>query len=270
MTDINCSYAGNRDEMLVAHLYDDYSDSGAAERAAFDAHLLTCARCSADLAALGGVRQQLARWNPPEPNLQSTINPQPALRPAQGVLRPSKDAIRNPQWWRQLPLWAQVAAAMLFLGVSAGMANLDVRYDSGGLSVRTGWMSPQTVGRPTLPAPAAAVGLQNTANATPWRDDLAALERQLRSEIRVQPPAIQTRTVSDDARTRALIDESEKRQKRELALRVAEVLNDVTAQRQADLVNIDRNLGLIRNNTLSVDQQQRDLRNYVLRVSQQR
>ena len=35
---------------------------------------------------------------------------------------------------------------------------------------------------------------------------------------------------------RALVEESEQRQQRELALRVAEVMRDVNAQRQADLV----------------------------------
>ena len=43
-------------------------------------------------------------------------------------------------------------------------------------------------------------------------------------------------------RVRALLEESEKRQQRELALRVAEVLRDVNAQRQADLMKIDRSL----------------------------
>ena len=47
---------------------------------------------------------------------------------------------------------------------------------------------------------------------------------------------------------RALVEESEKRQQRELALRIAELLRDVNAQRQADLVKIDRTLGVVQNN----------------------
>jgi hypothetical protein len=171
------------------------------------------------------------------------------------------------RWWRQIPAWAQVAAALLFLGVSASIANLDVRYDANGLSVRTGWMASKG---PAVPAPTAA-----SSDAAPWRADLAALEGQLRSEIRSQQPApaTQVRSVSDADVKRLvspLLTESEKRQQRELALRVAELLRDVAAQRQADLVSIDRNLGLIRTNTMTVDQRQRDLQNYVLRVSQQR
>jgi len=243
MTDITCTYTGDRDEILVAYLYDEIDS---AERAAFEAHVRTCARCRTELAALGGVRQQLARWNPPEPNL--TV------------------AVRNDiRWWRAVPAWAQVAAALLFLGVSAGVANLDVHYDrSGGLNVRTGWMTPKAI------VPVAPVAAETVS--APWKIDLAALERQLRAEMRDQPgaaSALAVRNVGDTDVMRR-IAESEKRQQRELALRIAEVLTDVAAQRQADLVRIENNLGLIRNNTITVDQRQRDLQNYVLRVSQQR
>src|SRR5260370_30681239 len=66
---------------------------------------------------------------------------------------------------------------MLFLGVGAGVANLDVRYDPHGLSIRTGWS------QPVSPATAAA-----PAGSTPWRAELAALEDRLRGELgRSQP-----------------------------------------------------------------------------------
>ena len=69
-------------------------------------------------------------------------------------------------------------------------------------------------------------------------------------------------------RVRALIDESEKRQQRELALRVAQVLRDVNVQRQVDLSNIDRNLGVIQNKTGVEILRQREIVNYLMRVSQ--
>src|SRR5205809_7627745 len=127
MTDIICTYTGDRDEALVGYLYEEMD---AAERAAFDAHLPTCARCRSELAALGGVREHLARWNPPEPAFAVASRRSPVT---------SRNDIR---WWREIPAWAQVAAALLVLGVSAGVANLHVRYDSSGLSVTTGWMTP--------------------------------------------------------------------------------------------------------------------------------
>jgi putative zinc finger protein len=258
MNDIACMYAGDREQTLIAYLYDDID---AAERAAFDAHLPACERCRRDLAALGGVRRQLAKWAPPEP--QFTVH---SSQPTASGSQPPAP-IPRVSWWRQIPAWAQVAAALLFLGVAAGIANLDVRYDASGLSVRTGWSRPAPIARQATAAN--AVNVSNAAN----RDDLAALERQLRGEIRAAAPAQPARAAaSADAellrRVRALIDESEKRQQRELALRVGQVLRDVTAQRQVDLSKIDRNLGLIQNTTGVEILKQREMVNYLMRVSQ--
>jgi hypothetical protein len=240
MTDSFCGYPGDRDEALVAYLYDDGEAVG---RTLFENHLATCADCRHELAALRGVRAQLARWAPPEP--------------AFSVIDDGAQRGRHPaaQWWREIPAWAQVAAALLFLGVSAGLANLDVRYDANGLQVRTGWMQPAagTGGK------AASASVAAVEGAAPWRADLAALERQLKDEFRTiqasspqtTPTAPQMVRTSSDAdllrRVRAIVDDSEKRQQRELALRVAELTRDVTAQRRADLSNIDRMLGFVQN-----------------------
>jgi hypothetical protein len=245
MAEFSCGYGDDRDGAIVALLYDD-PDASPAERARFETHLLGCARCQADVAALRGVRAQLARWSPPEPGFSihdssSTIDAQ--------------SATRNPPWWRAIPVWAQVAAALLFLGVSARIANLDVRYDQRGLSIRTGAFAtgPQRSG--------AAEGPGAAGQTAPWRADIATLERQLTSEIRAArasstaapPPSVSTAsTAPSDAdvtrRVRALVEESEKRQKRELALRLAGLLSDVNAQRQADMIKIDRTLGVVQNN----------------------
>jgi hypothetical protein len=162
-----------------------------------------------------------------------------------------------------------VAAALLFLGVSAGIANLDVRYDANGLSIRTGWSKPAAVVAATQPPAVNQIRPANMVNG----DQLAALEQRLRGEIKMATAtAAQPRAVSADAETlrrvRALIDESEKREQRELALRVAQVLRDVSAQRQADLSKIDRNLGVIQNNTGVEILKQREMVNYLMRVSQ--
>ena len=237
-----CGFDGDREDALVACLYED--GAGTPERALFEAHLVTCARCREELAELRGVRSQLAQWAPPEPTF--AVMPQSASHP------PS--AIRHPQWWRAIPAWAQVAAALLFLGVSAAIANLDVRYDANGFRVRTGWMQAPAAdaggapGNSTTPVQAGA--------ATPWQADLTALEQQLRSELRSVRTSASAATSRGGAlpdadlvrRVRALVEDSEKRQQRELALRVAEVMRDVAAQRQADLVKIDRTLGVVQNN----------------------
>ena len=244
MTDMSCTFGEGRDEAIVALLYDE-TDGSPAERAGFEAHVQTCARCRADLAALRGVRTQLARWSPPEP-----INLQVGIGNSQSA------------WWRQIPAWAQVAAALLFLGVSAGIANLDVRYDQNGLSVKTGWSD--TSGgssRSAAPGPAGRPELTQAGAANaPWKADLVALESQLKKEIHAtqasgSPALVRTASTASTAsdaevtrRVRALVEESEKRQQRELALRIAELLRDVNAQRQADLVKIDRTLGVVQNN----------------------
>ncbi len=179
----------------------------------------------------------------------------------------------------------------MFLGVSAGVANLDVRYDANGLSVRTGWSKAASVAPLVAPGPTALVSASapatdTTAPAAPWRADLAALERQLKNEIRlVQTSAhatpvpaqlVRSAPAADASaevvhRLRALIEESEKRQNSELALRIAEVMRDVHAERQADLVRIDRTLGAVQNN-LGVEvmktRQQVNQMNILYRASQ--
>src|SRR5205807_9486014 len=112
MTESLCNYPGDRDEALVTHLYDD-GEADAMGRALFATHLARCAQCSEDLAALRGVRVQLARWAPPEPKTMSG---------RQSAVAGPQPATRDPHWWREIPAWAQVAAALLFLGVSAGIA----------------------------------------------------------------------------------------------------------------------------------------------------
>jgi len=256
MTDMRCGYAGDRDETLIAYLYDDIDP---AARAAFDAHLAGCEHCRGELEALGGVRTTLARWNPPEPKSLAAANPQ--------------SATRNPQWWRTIPAWAQVAAALLFLGVSAGIANLDVRYDSNGLVVRTGWSkSPAQVAAPAAAQAVAGAPSGPGASIGPAsKSDLAALERKLRIEFRpmaVPPVFAAGRPPSSDAeilrKVHAWIDEAERRQQRELALRLAQAITDVNAARQADLRRVDLSLNRVENN-LGVEV----LKNrYMMRVNQ--
>lgn len=248
MTDMLCGYI-DRDETIVAFLYDDL-DAG--RRRDFEAHVLTCAACREEVAGLQSVRAQLARWEPP-----SVVSPQSS------VASPNRQS-----WWRTVPAWAQVAAALLFLGVAAGIANLDVRYDQGGLTVRTGWSQPRDgSGRSSGSDVALA------AQEAPWRSDLAALEQQLKTEFHAsqvsssigsQPVRASSADAETLRRVRALLEESEKRQQRELALRVAEVLQDVNRQRQADLVKVDS-----MQNRLGVEVlQQRQSLNYFMRVNQ--
>jgi hypothetical protein len=254
-----CTYTGKRDEVLVAYLY---GELGADERAAFDRHIASCAPCRAELTALGGVRSELARWTPPEPASHIPFT----LAPRQP--RPSIGATI-----REIPAWAQVMAATLVLGATAGLANLDVHYGADGLSVRTGWKQAASAGtaRTSAVPPSAPSGSASTA---PWRNDLASLEQQLRQELQGRPAttSVAAPAANDESmlrRVRQLVQESERRQQSELALRVAEVTRDMQSQRQADLIKIDRTLGSIQNSSrIEVMRTQRQVNSLAQQVSQ--
>jgi hypothetical protein len=176
----------------------------------------------------------------------------------------------------EIPVWAQVAAALLCVGIAASVANLEVRYDRGGLSVRTGWIA-SPAAEDAARAAAPPVVRQTPAESGAWRADLTALEQRLRAEFRAATaassrPAVQISAPDTEEilrRVQALVEQSESRQQRELALRIGELLRDVQAQRTADLVRIDRTLGYIQNGTgAEVMRQRRMLNDLAVRVTQ--
>jgi hypothetical protein len=158
-----------------------------------------------------------------------------------------------------VPAWAQAVAATLIF--AAGLS----------LGVVRGIM-------PTAATPGTApdVVSQATASAT----DLQALERRLRAEIaRIQPASAGLRaevpvaSTSEEqllARVRTLIEESERRQQRELALRTAQLMRDVDSQRQVDLAQIQNSFGQIEGLTGAEVREQRQMLNYLIRASEQR
>jgi Putative zinc-finger len=254
MTETRCSYRGDREQTLMAYLYDDITPI---ERSMFESHLAGCERCSEELDELRGVRAQLTEWRPPKPAFAF-----------------STSARRGGAAWttlREIPAWAQVAAAMLLIGVSAGIANLHVHYGSDGLTVRTGWAK-QPVTQGLSPA------------ASPWRADLETLERQLRTDItdmrssvdaiRTSSRPAATTTVRDDEvmrRVRDMIAASERRQERDLALGVANVVRDVNASRAGDLARIEHTLGALQTTTgAELMKQRQQMVNYLTQVSLRR
>jgi anti-sigma factor RsiW len=239
-------------ESLVAYLYDEPDE---VERRQVEHHLAGCASCAREVRELRAVRSTLRDWEP--------AGEAPGFRLVQDG--PAPETRR--EWWR-LPAWAQAIAAVLVLSAGAAIANLDVRYGSDGLVVRTGWQREQ---------PARPVPFQASASMTgaPWRTDLSALERRLREEF-VAPATLRTAPVSaasslsDEqllARVRQIVQESEQRQRRELGMRIAEVLRDVDVQRRADLVRMENGLGALENRTgLEVAQQRQMLMRLVSQV----
>jgi len=226
---------------LMSYLYDECTP---AERRAVLAHAAICSACAEELAALGAAREQLAAWTPPEAQLGFRIV---ADTPPANVLRPSR-------WWQTpMPAWAQAAAAALIFTTGVTLGALRA-----------------TTAPPASPSTATRVA---ATGASVTRADLAALEQRVRAEM------TQARTVSQPSaatpgearvleRVRAMIDESEQRQRRELALRTAEMVRDFDAQRNDDLVRIERTLGQMDGTTGAEVAQQRQMLNYLMRVSQ--
>jgi hypothetical protein len=265
MSSTTCTYQ-NRDEAIVAYVYDEL---GAEEHDVFARHLRGCVECREEVAQFSSVRQQLAAWTPPA--LESLVADRSRLTSAGDPLALPPPAARSTGWWA-IPVWAQVAAAMLCLGVGtgvgAGLAGLRVTYGTQGLTI--------SAGRSVAPEAAAPAAERASADAA-TRADLAALEQQLRSEIAANRSLVERTVQTADQpgsadvmrRMRVLVRDAEQRQQRELALRVAEVARDVQAQRQSDLVRIDRTLGVLQNNTgMAVRRQEQLLNNLAVRVSQ--
>ncbi len=253
-------------ELLVGYLYDELEPD---ERARFTAHVNSCAECRTALEEMRGVRSQLATW---------TLPANAGIGAGAAGLMTGGDA--DPVVHRARPWWAPgalAAAAVILLAVAAAVANLEITYGRDGISVRTGWSRqsvPQAAAtRDASSTPSGGGAVAQGASA----EDLAALEKRLRTEFRALAasdsaasrvvPSKGTQTMSNAEvlqRVQALIDQSETKQRRELALRVAQVIRDFDTQRQTDLVRIQQGLAQIEGNNAA----DRQLLNYVVRASQ--
>jgi hypothetical protein len=243
---------------LVAYLYNEID---AQDRQRVDDHLLQCAVCAADLAALSGVRGELTQWAAPNVELGFTSVRSDAV---QAAAAPPATLLGPAPWWNTVPVWAQAVAAILVLAVSASIANVQVKSGPDGFVVSTGWMAPAAATSVAAPAVPAA------ADDARWQPALIALEQQLRQEIRATRETGTVRAASrseaDDAtvrRVRELLEASEARQNRELALRVTQLTRDMDIQRRADLVRIEQGIG----HTGVEIAKQRQMLNYVMRAS---
>lgn len=239
---------------LVAYMYDECEPG---ERGAIAAHVALCGACAAELAALESTRVQLTAWTPPDADLGFVVT-RPPVPAAPEVA--SEAAQSRASWFaRPMPAWAQVAAAVVIFG--AGLS-LGVVRGTGDLST------------PAAPGAVAAIA-PGEAGAGVSASDLTALEQRLRREIaqaRTAAPAAAPLSASEAqvlARVRTLIEESEQRQQRELALRTADIMRDFDSQRGADLAQIQRNFGQMEGVTSAEVREQRQLLNYLMRVSQQ-
>ena len=242
----------NDKSLLMSYLYDE---CGLDERERVEAHLAVCASCCDELQTLTGVRGRLVDWTPPEPA------PDFRVVPADAVAAP-----RSRPWtfWQAAPAWSLAAA--LVLVVVALVANLEIRYGDDGLVVRSAWSDAVSSSEPT----------QSGTEAI-WRAELATLESELRRDFETfgsgAPPQTSETIgseVSEESvlvRVQRLIEESERRQQRELAQRFAVLLREADAQRQADLVRIDQQMDRHQHLFDAEVVQHGELMDYLVRVS---
>lgn len=242
---------------LAGYLYEECDP---AERAAMSAHLAGCERCTAELAGLRGTRDTLAAWLPPETVLD--------IRVADEVEAVST---ARPPRWTSAPVWAQAAAALLVFALGAAVAaalNVDVRYDAAGVTVRTGW------GARPAEAPVA-----NAVDPTALDERIRTIVREAQETTATQAAVPVASTVAAGAtagaspeellrRVEQMLAASESRQQRELALRVSQVLHDVDSQHRADMARIERTVSPVAGLTAAEIQEQRQMLNYLMRVSQ--
>ena len=254
-------------EHLIGYVYDELT---AAERAAFDAHIESCAACREEVQTLCEARQHLASWAPPEPALDFT------------VVRGGRAAAPPPRWRPLVPAWALAAAAsVLFLAGAAAIANVEMRYGPDGFVVRTGWAAghasfeaapQQSAGngsretirqqpaegqRSTGPAPSTLVsseqGGSSVAASEQIRAQLVALQSRLDrleggqtaggTAAAPAPAATDRQLAALAASFRKLLAESEQRQRSEVALQVAEVWKDFNAVRASDIARVQQTVG---------------------------
>jgi len=251
-------------ELLIGYIYGELSPS---ERAAFEAHVSTCAACSQEVETLQEARQHLACWAPPEPALDFT------------VVRAGRTATAPPRRLAFVPAWGLAAAAsLLVLAGAAAISNVEIRYGPDGLVVRTGWAergapafspapssdrvraSPQAQ-EPSEPLMPAGSSEDLKAELVALRARLETLEGAAAGSGTMQASdtaLLDRRLAAVSANLQKLMAESEKRQRSEVALQVAEVWKDFNAVRASDIARVQQTVGRQQVITNSQLKQQRE------------
>jgi hypothetical protein len=251
----------DRQDQILGYLHDELDP---AAREAFGAHLDQCAACRAELAGFEATRGHLAAWTVPDARTAS-----PGLR----LVTPSA----APRRW---PAWGLAAAATLVLGLSAALANLEVRVGADGLVLRTGWAQAER----SAPADAALASSAVAPPVTPisldeWEAALAAMHARLDElEAGTTRPSAPMQLAStprlSDAellrRVRDIVAQSEDRQERAIMMRVSQVMMEFDRLRRADLARLQQGMNQYHGLTNAEIAQQRETINQLVRVRQEK
>ncbi|HEX6465311.1 MAG TPA: zf-HC2 domain-containing protein [Vicinamibacterales bacterium] len=247
-------------EQLVALLYDDLNDM---DRAKVEMHLRACEPCREELAALRGVRVDLAAWTPAMPDLGFRI-----VRDVKPATRPSWRA-----WWT--PAAGLAAAAALVLAAALSIAHVEIHRGPDGITVRTGWpTSAPAVAASNVGVPRAMLASDvfvpndqiNPAGLAGIVQRIDALEATLKQAPLTRNASMVSARASDEEmikRVREMLAQSEAREQGELALRIGQVIRDFDNLRRADMASIQTGLARLDANMTKAAELHADLVSYV-------
>ena len=218
-----------------------YEEGDPADRLKMAKHLQDCAECAVAVLEFQNVRGMLSNWKPPAISSSAGVESLSApvtSRRATPDQRARRDWSWGPARQRSWGLAQAVAAVLLFLSGMA-VSQLRVDYRDGTMMVSRPSAAPSTAGvrhaaSITLPPENTNTGVANA--------DIDRLEQELRRRLQL-PPQNAASTEELLQRVRSMIDQSERRQQHELALRLSQVTREVDTQHQADLLRIQQDFG---------------------------
>ena len=232
------SHIAENHDALLDYLYEE---GDPAERLKIAKHLQECAACSVAVLEFQNVRGMLRYWTQPGSELgfrvvqDGAFSPTSVAAPAPGAA--VDEAARSGAWlaWvrstSQRAPWLQAAAAVLLFVAGMAVSQISVDYEDGRVVFSGRSARPEVNTRAssiTLTPQAASDVTSPNADVAP--QPVPADRYPADTEVLLQ-------------RVRAMIDQSEQRQQRELALRLSQVTREVDTQHQADLLRIQQDFG---------------------------
>jgi anti-sigma factor RsiW len=232
-------------DALVDYLYEE---GDPAERLKVAKHLQECAECAVAVLEFQNVRGMLGNWTPPLASPSATMtSPSASVDHRAGGgwswgwgSTASREKSRLWNLRKEPSRWGvQAAAAVLLFLSGMAVSQLRVDYTDGTVTVSRQSAAPTMA---ALRNPSSITLPPDNVNPTSADAVIDRLEQELRRRLQV-PPQNAASTEDLLQRVRSMIDQSERRQQHELAVRLSQVTREVDTQHQADLLRIQQDFG---------------------------